>query len=164
MHNVDALHMDTMPLKQPETEQRKFVIELESQGTDFHTVFKNQNISMTENKDLLVNSIVRCLDVRGFVLKEQIISYFSRKAKCFVAVAKRPIPSNAIIPGDDIDKDGRLTLKIWPVEYSLSDCQPAVQTKGPTQDLEPRTLQKQPSSLTSRSHVEDGANAVAGHR
>ena len=81
-------------------------------------------------KDLLVNSILTILEVRGFVLREQVISYFSRKAKCYVAVAKRPIPTDAVIPADDIDKNGRLTLKIWPPEHlpeSLVvdlDCQP----------------------------------------
>ena len=47
-----------------------------------------------------------------------------------MAVAKRPIPTDAVIPADDIDKNGRLTLKIWPPEHlpeSLVvdlDCQP----------------------------------------
>jgi len=110
--------------------QERFVIELESQGTDFHTVFKNQLVSLDANKELLVNSIITILEVRGFVLREQVISYFSRRAKCYVAVAKRPIPSDAVIPQDDIDKNGRLTLKIWPPEHlpeSLVvdlDCQP----------------------------------------
>lgn len=31
-----------------------------------------------------------------------------------MAAAKRPIPIRAIIPGDDVEKNGRLTLKIWP--------------------------------------------------
>ena len=73
------------------------------------------------------------LEVRGFVLKEQVISYFSKKAQCYVAVAKRPIPADAVIPAEDLDKNGRLTLKIWPPEHlpeSLVvdlDCQPKPQ-------------------------------------
>ena len=113
-----------------EESSARFVIELESQGTDFHTVFKNQSVSLTSSQDLLVNSIMSILEVRGFILREQVISYFSRKAKQYVAVAKHPIPADAIIPGDDIDKNARLTLKIWPPEHlpeSLVmdlDCQP----------------------------------------
>lgn len=113
-----------------ETQQARFIIELESQGTDFHTVFKNQMISLTAKKELLVNSIMHILEVRGFILREQVISYFSRKSKSYVAVAKYPFPTDAIIPGDDIDSNGRLTLKIWPQEHlpeSLIfdlDCQP----------------------------------------
>jgi len=34
-----------------------------------------------------------------------------------VAVAKHPIPDDAVIPADDIDSKGRLTLKIWPPEH-----------------------------------------------
>ena len=96
--------------------QERFTIELESQGTDFHTVFKNQLLSLTENKDLLVTSVVAILEVRGFVLKDQVISFFSSRTKSFVAVAKRPIPSDAIIPGTEIEQNGRLSLKIWPTE------------------------------------------------
>ena len=81
-----------------------------------------------------MNSIMTILEVRGFVLREQVISYFSRKVKSYVAVAKRPIPADAVIPADDIDKSGRLTLKIWPPEHlpeSLVvdlDCQPKPKT------------------------------------
>lgn len=92
------------------------MIELESEGTDFHTVFKNQQVALNSSKDLLVSSIVANLAIRGFVLKEQVISYFSDKSQSFVAAAKRPIPSEAIIPAEDIKENGRLTLKIWPPE------------------------------------------------
>ena len=34
-----------------------------------------------------------------------------------MAVAKRPIPADAIIPAEDIEKSGRLTMKIWPPEH-----------------------------------------------
>ena len=54
--------------------------------------------------------------MRGFILREQVISYFSHRAKSYVAVAKHPIPSEAVIPKDDID-NGRLTLKLWPPEH-----------------------------------------------
>ena len=67
--------------------QTRLIIELESQGTDFHTVFKNQLVGMSINGDLLVNSIMSILEVRGFILREQVISYFSHKAKSYVAVA-----------------------------------------------------------------------------
>jgi len=97
-------------------EKERFVIELESEGTDFHTVFKNQQVALNKNKDLLITSIVQNLAVRGFVLREQVISYFSQKSKSFIAAAKRPIPVDAIIPACDIEKNGRLTLKIWPPE------------------------------------------------
>lgn len=33
-----------------------------------------------------------------------------------MAVAKRPIPVDAVIPADDIEKSARLSLKIWPPE------------------------------------------------
>ena len=80
-----------------------FVLELESEGTDFHTVFKNQSVALNVNRDLLIASIVASLAIRGFDLKDQVISYFSRKEKSFVAAAKRPIPANAVIPNDDIE-------------------------------------------------------------
>ena len=94
----------------------RFVIELESEGTDFHTVFKNQQVAVDKSGDLIIRSIVDNLAIRGFVLREQVISYFSQKSKCFVAAAKRPIPIDAIIPASDTEKNGRLTLKIWPQE------------------------------------------------
>ena len=78
----------------------------------------------------MLHSIVAKLAIRGFVLREQVLSYFSNKTKNFVAAAKRPIPPDAVIPGDDLEKNGRLTLKIWPPEQlpeSLVmdlDCQP----------------------------------------
>ena len=34
-----------------------------------------------------------------------------------MAVAKRPVPLDAIIPADDIEKSGKITLKIWPPEH-----------------------------------------------
>ena len=94
----------------------RFVIELEAEGRDFHTVFKNQQVAVNQNKDLLVSSIVSNLKIRDFVINEQIISYFSIKKKNFIAVAKKPIPHDAIIPSDDIEQNGRLTLKIWSPE------------------------------------------------
>ena len=63
-----------------------------------------------------MHSIVANLAIRGFVLKEQVISYFSKKSHSFIAAAKRPIPQDAIIPVDDLETNGRLTLKIWPAE------------------------------------------------
>ena len=51
-------------------ETERFVIELESEGTDFHTVFKNQQVALNKNKDLLIQSIVSNLAIRGFVLRE----------------------------------------------------------------------------------------------
>ena len=92
----------------------RLVLELESEGTDFHTVFKNQQVNINVEKDLLISSIVTSLAIRGFDLKDQVISYFSRKEKTFVAAAKRPISAKAVIPSEDIEKNGRLTLKIWP--------------------------------------------------
>ena len=97
-------------------ETERYVIELESEGTDFHTVFKNQQVGLSKSKDLLVTSIVSNLAIRGFVLREQVISYYSQKYKSYVAAAKRPIPSDAVIPAEDIEKNGRLNLKIWPPE------------------------------------------------
>ena len=46
------------------------MIELESEGTDFHTVFKNQQVALNKDKDLLIQSIVSNLAIRGFVLRE----------------------------------------------------------------------------------------------
>ena len=43
------------------------------------------------------------LKARGFVLNdEQFISYFSAKKKNYIAAAKNPILSDAIIPKSDI--------------------------------------------------------------
>ena len=43
------------------------------------------------------------LKARGFVLNdEQFISYFSAKTKNYIAAAKNPILSDAIIPKSDI--------------------------------------------------------------
>jgi len=94
----------------------KYIIELESEGTDFHTVFKNQLIAINDKNDLLINSIMANLAIRGFVLQNQVLSYYSIKSKSFVAAAKRPIPSDAIIPVDEIEQNGRISLKIWPPE------------------------------------------------
>ena len=142
------------------------MIELESQGTDFHTVFKNQLVSVTAEKDLLVNSIQTILEVRGFVLREQVISYFSKKAKCYVAVAKRPIPSDAIIPGDDIEKNGRLTLKIWPPEHlpeSLVvdlDCQPKPQK---TEAMMTGALKESPANALLDATIKSSVDGSAGN-
>lgn len=57
----------------------KLILELESDGTDFHTVFKNQQVAKTLKQDYLIGSIVSNLAIRGFDLKDQIISYFSLK-------------------------------------------------------------------------------------
>lgn len=94
----------------------RFIIELQSVGTDFHTVFKNQQVALNTDKNLLIQSIVTNLSIRGFSLKDQVISYFSRSHQCFVAVAKRPIPHDAIIPAKDCERSGRLSLKMWPPE------------------------------------------------
>lgn len=96
-------------------------IELKSEGTDFHTVFKNQQVALNKNKDLLVKSIVENLAARGFFLQEQVISYFSQKSRNFVAAAKNPIPAEAIIPASDVEKNGSLKLKIWPPE-KIPEC------------------------------------------
>ena len=141
MQKVDAARQMLSPRAKPQQtmlcediQTERFVIELESEGTDFHTVFKNQQVAVNQNKDLLIHSIVANLKIRGFILNEQVISYFSVKTKSFVAAAKRPIPTEAVIPGDDIEKNGRLTLKIWPPEKlpeSLLmdlDCRPKSRT------------------------------------
>lgn len=94
----------------------RYTIELESEGKDFHIVFKNQEVALSAAKDLMISSIVATLAIRGFVLREQVLSFFSNKTKNFVAAAKRPIPPDAVIPAEDVDKNGRLTLKIWPPE------------------------------------------------
>jgi hypothetical protein len=77
------------------------------------------------------------LEIRGFILKEQVISFFSKSQQCFIAAAKRPIPADAIIPHDDIESSKRLSLKIWPPEKLPEalivdlDCRPnPVEEKG----------------------------------
>ena len=66
---------------------------------------------------MLIHSIVTNLRARGFVLNDkQFISFFSAKTKNFIAAAKSPIPSDAIIPRSDIERNGRLVLKIWPLK------------------------------------------------
>ena len=101
-----------MPVENIKTEC--FILELESEGTDFQTVFKNQQVAVNAKNDLKIDYIVAILASRGFVLKEKVLSYFSKKSQNFIAAAKLPIPHNAIIPFDDIEKNGRLSLKIWP--------------------------------------------------
>ena len=79
------------------------MIELESEGSDFSTVFKNQPIAVNQSQDLLIQSIMTNLKARGFVLNdEQFISYFSAKTKNYIAAAKNPINSDATIPKSDI--------------------------------------------------------------
>ena len=48
----------------------RFTIELESEGKDFHIVFKNQEVALSATKDLVLQSIVTTLAIRGFVLRE----------------------------------------------------------------------------------------------
>ena len=48
----------------------RFIVELESVGTDFHTVFKNQEVALNAKKDLLIHSIVTNLAIRGFSLRD----------------------------------------------------------------------------------------------
>ena len=89
----------------PHTPQKceLYVIELESEGSDFSTVFKNQPIALNHSQDLLIQSIMTNLKARGFVLNdEQFISYFSAKTKNYIAAAKNPIHSDATIPKSDI--------------------------------------------------------------
>ena len=59
--------------------KERLIIELESEGTDFHTVFKNQMIAKNGKNDYLVKSIVENLSIRGFDFKNQVISYFSKQ-------------------------------------------------------------------------------------
>ena len=42
------------------------------------------------------------------------ISYFSEAKNCFVAVGKRPIPAEAIIPVAELPRRKSLALKVWP--------------------------------------------------
>ena len=72
---------------------------------------------MTPDEKIHVAKIVNTLEARGFALRNNLLSYFSRKARCFVAVALEPIPPNAIIPADDLEDPGRLQLKVWPLEF-----------------------------------------------
>ena len=44
------------------------------------------------------------------------ISYFSKEKQCFVAAAKRPVPPGAVIPCDDVERNGRIILKLWSPE------------------------------------------------
>lgn len=48
----------------------RLVLELESEGTDFHTVFKNQLVAKTPENDYFIQSIVINLAIRGFDLKD----------------------------------------------------------------------------------------------
>ena len=99
-------------------------------------------------------------------MSEQVISYFSAKSNNFVAAAKRPIPNEAIIPGDDIEKNGRLSLKIWPPEKlpeSLLmdlDCRPK-QRRPSQNDNNPSPNQYKNTALldvTLKSSHEDSVN------
>ena len=92
----------------------RFTLELQSEGTDFHTVFKNQLIVVNSSNDLFVHSVVANLAIRGFSLREQVISFFSEKSNCFIAAGKHPIPADAVIPAAELQKNKRLSLKIWP--------------------------------------------------
>ena len=47
-----------------------YILELESDGTDFHTIFKNQHIVSNEEGDLLLHSVLANLAIRGFILKD----------------------------------------------------------------------------------------------
>ena len=92
----------------------RYILELEAEGTDFQTIFKNQLVVVNSEKDLLLHSIVANLAIRGFVLHEQVISFFSEANNCYIAVGKRPIPAEAIIPASHLPKKKRLKLKVWP--------------------------------------------------
>ena len=48
-----------MPLENIKTE--RFILELESEGTDFQTVFKNQQVAVNAKNDLKIDSIVAIL-------------------------------------------------------------------------------------------------------
>lgn len=72
-----SVHVSQAAASLSGAQQVVLTIELESEGTDFHTVFRNQKVALNRNKDLLIASIVRNLATRGFVLQEQVISYFS---------------------------------------------------------------------------------------
>jgi len=56
---------------------------------------------------------------RGIFLKEQVISYFSKRTQNFIAAAIRPIPQGAVIPVSDLNKKSKIYLKIWPSELIL---------------------------------------------
>ena len=63
-----------------------------------------------------MHSVVANLAIRGFVLREQVISFFSEKANCFIAAGKRPIPADAVIPVSELPGRKRLSLKVWAAE------------------------------------------------
>ena len=52
-------------------------------------------------------------------MKEQVISYFSKRTQNFMAAAIRPIPQGAIIPFSDLNKKSKIHIKIWPSELIL---------------------------------------------
>ena len=84
---------------------------------DYWTVFKNLQVTVNDNNDLLVRSIVVNLAIRGFALRDQVLSYKSKKHKNYIAIARRPISCDAIIPFDDLEEHARITLKIWPTKH-----------------------------------------------
>jgi len=71
-------------------------------------------IVVSEEKDLLLHSVLANLAIRGFTLRDQVISYFSETNDCFIAAGKRPIPAEAIIPASELSSRKRLQLKVWP--------------------------------------------------
>ena len=74
------------------------------------------------------------LSAKGFVLNdEQFISYYSAKTKNYIAAAKNPIPSDAIIPKSDIKTNGRLILKIWPLR-KLPESSPIISWDNESND------------------------------
>ena len=53
-------------------------------------------------KDLLILSIVSRLATRKYFLGDRVLSFYSIKTENFIAVAKLPIPSDAVIPVEDL--------------------------------------------------------------
>jgi len=116
MHKVDTNRKEQI-LAATITDNAKtvrYTIELEADGTDYHTIFKNQVIVVNQNNDLLLHSIMANLAIRGFVLREQVISFYSENSNCFISAGKRPIPAESVIPASELPKNNRLSLKVWP--------------------------------------------------
>ena len=74
-------------------------------------------MAINGNKDLLILSIVSSLVTRGYFLGDRVLSFYSIKTENYIAVAKLPIPYDAVIPVEDLRQDGRLHLKIWPASH-----------------------------------------------
>ena len=74
-------------------------------------------MAINNNKDFLIHSIVTRLANRGYFLGDKILSFYSIKTENFIAVAKLPIPLDAVIPVEDLGHDRRIHLKIWPLSH-----------------------------------------------